>query len=133
MTVTSSPTTVGGIVWPTPNSLRLTGNFDSKPTALPVCGLAGAGLLHLEGDWLGDAVHRQVAGDVVGVAVLGDLRADEFDRRVLRGAEEAGALEVVVAALVAGVDAGDLDREVDLDLGRVGVPGDRAGDVVNRP
>ena len=52
-------------------------------------GLRFAGLGHVEGDRLGDAVEREVAVELPGVARLFDLRRLEGDRR------ELGDVEVV--------------------------------------
>src|ERR1044072_3848031 len=56
--------------------------------------------LGLERDRLRDAVHREVAGDLVGVLVDGlEARRLERDLRVALDVEEVGGLQVAVAVL----------------------------------
>ena len=84
----------------------------------------GAGAVELERDLdlLGDTEHGEVADQhPLPVTLLGS-GADEGDRRVLLHVEEVGAAQVVVALLVARVDARGLDRDLDRALGQV-VPG----------
>jgi hypothetical protein len=68
----------------------------------------------------GDPLDREVAVDLEGGSrhVL-DAGALEQEFGVVAGAEEVVGAEVLVALLVAGVDAVGVDREVDLALGRV--------------
>ena len=84
----------------------------------------GAGLLEDDGDRLGDVLDGQVAGDRPLVAVALDVGGGEGDLREVLGVEEVAGLEVAVAVGDAGLDAGDVDGQVDLGVGRVrGVDG----------
>ena len=81
-------------------------------------GLGGAG--YLEGGFFGDAVDGEVAGHFGGaVAGADDSCGLKSDGGVFGDIEEMIALEVVVAALHAGVDGGDLDRGVHGGFGDV--------------
>src|SRR5262249_19835918 len=88
--------------------------------------------LRVEHNGLGHAVQGEVAADLVLVLARAQhLRGLERERRVLVDLEEVRAPEVRVALLIAGVDAGRLDRGVDLDRRRIGlVEDDGAREVV---
>jgi hypothetical protein len=75
---------------------------------------------HVESYLFGDAVDGQIAGDAEAVTAAGGhpLRL-EANARELFDVEKIGALEVRIALLVAGADAGDLDRGFDGRGGRV--------------
>ncbi len=105
---------------------------DSAGAVFAAVVLAGTGVGPGEGDGFGLAEHGDVAGDAVGVvAGFLDFFALERDFRVLAGVEEIGAAEVVVAALVVGVDAGGFDGEGDAAVGGVfGVPFDLGVEIV---
>src|SRR5690606_6656083 len=74
-----------------------------------------AGALHLQHDFLGHVADGQVAHEFRGAVLVVDLahgRGREPDLGKLFRVEEVVALQVVVAALVVGADAGDLDDGV---------------------
>ena len=84
-------------------------------------------------DWLGDAMDGEIAADFVVVAAAFDLAALEGYRRELFRVEKIGALEVLVAFLVARVHAfhrqGQFDRAF---RGIGGIESYRAGDLFER-
>ncbi len=115
----------------------------------------GTAVLEVDGDRLGDTLDRQVARDPVVLVVHAlDLRRHEGDLRVGVHVEEVVGAEVAVPVGVAGVDAGGLDRQLQLrrasgssaskeprarevvertaDLGDHGVAGDEADAAVGR-
>src|SRR5688572_14314665 len=71
-----------------------------------------ADLCDRDGDRLGHAAEREVAGDVeLGVALLRDRVALEREGGELLGVEEVRRAQVVVALLVARVDLRGLERD----------------------
>ena len=101
--------------------LAVDGGLALEPDALVAVGVdGGAGVLEVDGHGLGDALDGEVAGDpvVLGVDLL-DRGGGEGDLRVGLHVEEVVALEVAVAVGVAGVDAGGLDGQLQVRVGRV--------------
>ena len=87
--------------------------------------------------FLSDLVNPNVSIPVIlpelVVAVVLDRGRDEGDLRVGGDVEEVVGADVVVALLVAGVDAGDLDRDVHRGVARVvTVDGGGAVELVER-
>ena len=80
-------------------------------------------------------MHVQVAGDLVlARSVLLDLVRLEGDLGALLRVEEVGRLEVPVALLVVGGEAGGVDLEVDAALRRIVlVPVQRRGELAELP
>ncbi len=116
----SSPTTTPPVssAWfqVRPKSLRLILPFALKPSALAAPGiLAAAFRRHVERDFARGAADRQIARHRQIVAGrLRDARAAERQRREVLGVEEVGRTQVRVALRLARVDAGDVDRRLDL-------------------
>src|SRR5262249_43610441 len=80
--------------------------------------------LHVEDDLLRDPVQGQVAGHLEAVVPrLLDLLRGEGDGGVLRHVEEVGALQVLVALRLAGVDGGHVDGRLDLRVREILVVG----------
>src|SRR6202022_3756380 len=76
--------------------------------------------LDVELDRLGHLADGQVAGHRVAVTAPGlDPGGAEGQDGILGGVEEVGRAQVLVALLVAGVDRGDLERELALRSGEV--------------
>src|SRR4029450_10863361 len=93
-------------------AVELAGDLERDALVAPRVGLLA---LYLGGerDRLGDAVHRQVAGDLERVLVdLLDGGRLESELRVLLDAEEVGRAQVLVTPGVAGVDGDALDAAV---------------------
>ena len=131
MIFTSSPT--GPTIPFMPKSLRLivkTPRSRRSPRPACPCPCRSCSTLTVTGLVTPWSVRSPVTS-YVALPDLGDRLALEGDRRELHGVEEVGALEVLVALGVAGVDAVGLDREVERRLRRVGlVEGERARDRV---
>ncbi len=91
------------------------------------------GIFHRRGggNRFGDALHRELSGDLIGVA-LQELDAGRFERdvRVLFRVQPTLAAQVFIAQVKAGADRGNVDH----DLARTGlldgVEHDGAGDFV---
>ena len=83
--------------------------------------LGGTGLLEDDRDGLGDVLDGQVAGDRPSRSPSRSTEVEEKrDLREVLGVEEVAGLEVAVAVRDAGLDAGDVDGQLDLGVGRVG-------------
>ena len=82
-------------------------------------------------DLLRYAVQREIASDLeLAVTERLDRTAREADLRELLGVEEVGALDVAIAPLVVGIEAGGSDRDLDRGSGFVvGVVDQRSADV----
>ncbi len=119
--LTSTPPASRAAFQLTPQSLRLTTTLPSSPRrVLPNGSTAVPAYVEVDRDGLGDVLDREVAGDAVGVGVDRlDRRARERDRRVRLHVEEVVAAQVAVAIGVAGVDAGGLDRQLQVRRGGV--------------
>src|SRR5438105_11026947 len=74
-----------------------------------------------DGDGLGDAVHREGAGDVVHVFLSARFDAGALERnlRILVDFKEVVPAEIIVARGDAGIDGSGLDREFDRRQSRV--------------
>src|SRR4051794_19194158 len=95
-------------------AVQLARDLERDALVAPRVGLLALNL-GCEGDRLGHAVHRQLAGDLERLVVDRlDLRRLEAELRVLLDAEEVGRAKMLVAAGVAGVDRNALHVAVGL-------------------
>jgi len=84
------------------------------------CRVAVLGELDRERDRLGLVADREIAFRLDRIAVLRERLGDEMRFRRLRRVEEIGRRERVVALAAAGVDAREVDRDVELRFRRIG-------------